>query len=137
MSDGTVLAIALVLVTLASLGLWWLWHQRRSQRPTPLKKGLMVVAALTCLLLVSSASAGFRWLWLERRGRPVTSDDLRILTRVNEILRDESVWNRQDDRQCDDDRRDFHGPGGQFVGTDAGPHQQGNGDGGVEPQCAR
>jgi hypothetical protein len=63
----------------------------------------MVVVALVCLLLVTSASAGFRWLWLERRGRPVTSEDLRILTRVNEILRDESVWNRQDDRQCDDD----------------------------------
>jgi hypothetical protein len=63
----------------------------------------MVLAALTCLLLVTWASAGFRWLWLERRGRPVTSEDLRILTRVNEILRDESVWNRQDDRQCDDD----------------------------------
>jgi hypothetical protein len=102
-SDGTVLGIALAWVALASLGIWWLWHQRRSQRPTPLKKVLMVVVALTCLLLVMSASAGFRWLWFERRGRPVTSEDLRILTRVNEILRDESFWNRQDDRQCDDD----------------------------------
>jgi hypothetical protein len=102
-SDGTVLGIALAWVALASLGIWWLWHQRRSQRPTPLKKVLMVVVALTCLLLVTSASAGVRWLWLERRGRPVTSEDVRILTRVNEILRDESVWNRQDDRQCDDD----------------------------------
>ena len=103
MSDGTVLGIALALVASASLGIWWLWHQRRSQRPTPLKKVLMVVVALTCLLLLTSASAGFRWLWLERRGRPVTSEDLRILTRADEILRDESVWNRQDDRECTDD----------------------------------
>jgi hypothetical protein len=57
-SDGTVLGIALALVALASLGIWWLWHQRRSKRPTPLKKVLMVVVALTCLLLVTSASAG-------------------------------------------------------------------------------
>jgi hypothetical protein len=102
-SYGTVLGIALAWVALASVGIWWLWRQRRVQRPTPLKKVLMVVVALTCLLLVTSASAGLRGLWLERRGRPVTSEDVRILTRVNEILRDESVWNRQDDRQCADD----------------------------------
>lgn len=103
MSDGTVLGVALVWVALASLGMRWLWHQRRSGRLTPLKKVLMVAVALICMLLVASASAGLRWLWLERRGRPVTSEDLRIITRVNELLRDESAWNRQDDRQCDDD----------------------------------
>ena len=103
MSDGTVLGIALVWVTLATLGFWWLWRQRRSGRSSRLKKALMVVVGLACLLLVTLAGAGFRWLWLEQRDRPVTSEDLRILTKANEILRDESVWNRQDDRECNDD----------------------------------
>jgi hypothetical protein len=40
---------------------------------------------------------------LERRDQPVTNDDLRILLRAGELLRDESVWNRKDDRECDDD----------------------------------
>jgi hypothetical protein len=40
---------------------------------------------------------------LERRDLPVTSDDLRILLRADELLKDESVWNRKDDRKCDDD----------------------------------
>jgi hypothetical protein len=40
---------------------------------------------------------------LERRDLPVTNDDLRILRRADELLRDESVWNRKDDRECADD----------------------------------
>ena len=40
---------------------------------------------------------------LERRDQPVTNDDLRILLKTAELLRDESVWNRKDDRDCDDD----------------------------------
>ncbi len=103
MSNTTVLGTALVWVALASLGFWWLWRQRRSGRSTGLKKALRVVVGLVCLLLVILAGAGFRWLWLEQRDRPVTSEDLRILTRADEILRDESVWNRQDDRECNDD----------------------------------
>src|SRR5262245_4120349 len=39
----------------------------------------------------------------ERRDQPVTQDDLRILQRANELLKDESVWNRSDDRECKDD----------------------------------
>ena len=103
MSNTTVLGTALVWVALASLGFWWLWRQRRSARSTGLKKALRVVVGLVGLLLVILAGAGFRWLWLEQRDRPVTSEDLRILTRADEILRDESVWNRQDDRGCNDD----------------------------------
>jgi hypothetical protein len=102
-SNTTVLGTALVWVALASLGFWWLWRQRRSGRSTGLKKALRVVVGLVGLLLVILAGAGFRWLWLEQRDRPVTSEDLRILTRADEILRDESVWNRQDDRECNDD----------------------------------
>ena len=40
---------------------------------------------------------------LERRDQPVTNDDLRILQRAADLLKNESVWNRQDDRECDDD----------------------------------
>ena len=40
---------------------------------------------------------------LERRDLPVTKDDLRILLRAEELLKDESAWNRKDDRECDDD----------------------------------
>ena len=40
---------------------------------------------------------------LEQRDQPVTDDDLRILLQADEILKDESVWNRNDDRVCDDD----------------------------------
>lgn len=40
---------------------------------------------------------------LERRDLPVTGEDLRILMRANDFLRDESHWNRNDDRECADD----------------------------------
>src|SRR5262245_40629952 len=40
---------------------------------------------------------------LEQRDQPVTNDDLRILLKADELLKDESVWNRKDDRECDDD----------------------------------
>ena len=40
---------------------------------------------------------------LERRDLPVTADDVRILARAVELLKDESVWNRADDRECTDD----------------------------------
>jgi hypothetical protein len=40
---------------------------------------------------------------LEQRDQPVTNDDLRILLKTDELLKDESVWNRKDDRECDDD----------------------------------
>ena len=40
---------------------------------------------------------------LERRDQSVTADDVRILTRAAELLKDESVWNRADDRECTDD----------------------------------
>ena len=40
---------------------------------------------------------------LERRDQAVTPDDLRILVKTAELLKDESVWNRADDRECKDD----------------------------------
>ena len=40
---------------------------------------------------------------VEQRDQPVTSEDLRILEKAQELLKDEAVWNRQDDRECTDD----------------------------------
>jgi hypothetical protein len=40
---------------------------------------------------------------LERRDLPVTPEDVRILLKADELLKDESVWNRKDDRECVDD----------------------------------
>jgi hypothetical protein len=40
---------------------------------------------------------------LEQRDQPVTPDDLQILLKADELLKNESVWNRTDDRECADD----------------------------------
>jgi hypothetical protein len=40
---------------------------------------------------------------LEQRDQPVTADDLRILARAQDLLKDDAGWNRQDDRECQDD----------------------------------
>jgi len=40
---------------------------------------------------------------LEKRDQVVTADDVRILSKAAELLKDESVWNRADDRDCKDD----------------------------------
>lgn len=40
---------------------------------------------------------------LEQRNQPVTPDDLRMLLKADELLKNDSVWNRNDDRECADD----------------------------------
>jgi len=40
---------------------------------------------------------------LERRDQPVTREDLQILTEALALLANDSMWNRSDDRVCDDD----------------------------------
>ena len=58
------------------------------------------------LALLTAAAVG---LWarqrfaIESRDQPATADDLRILRRADALLGDASVWNRHDDRACDDD----------------------------------
>ena len=98
------LVMALLLVTLAGLGLRWLWRQWGLRQLTPAKKAMMVVAFLGCLLALSLAGAASWVAWLERPNQPVTTDDLRILEKADALLKDESAWNRNDDRACDDDR---------------------------------
>ena len=39
----------------------------------------------------------------EKRDRPVSAQDVQILARTAELLRDASDWNRNDDRECKDD----------------------------------
>ena len=39
---------------------------------------------------------------LESRDQTITEEDLLILQRAKKILSDESVWDRQDDRNCDE-----------------------------------
>jgi len=40
---------------------------------------------------------------IESRDQAVTAKDLRILQKADALLKDASVWNRHDDRVCDDD----------------------------------
>ena len=40
---------------------------------------------------------------LEERDQPVTADDVAILVRAEALLSDSSVWNRSDERECEDD----------------------------------
>ena len=98
------LVMAFVLVVLAGLGFRWLWRQRRSRQLTSVRKATMLFVFLGCLLMLALAGAAFSRLWLERPNQPVTTEDLRILERADALLKDELVWNRNDDRECDDDR---------------------------------
>jgi hypothetical protein len=98
------LVIPLLLVTLAGLGLRWLWRQRGLRQLTRIKKAMMVGVLLGCLLALSLAGRVSWVAWLERPNQPVTTDDIRILEKADALLKDESAWNRNDDRACDDDR---------------------------------
>ncbi len=64
----------------------------------------MGLVFLASLLLLTLTGAGFQFLWHERPNQPVTADDLRILERADALLKDESAWNRRDDKKCDDDK---------------------------------
>ncbi len=58
------------------------------------------------LALLTAAVVGIwarQQMAIESRDQPATSDDLRILRRADALLGDASVWNRRDDRVCDDD----------------------------------
>ena len=41
----------------------------------------------------------------ENKEQPISNEDLQILERAREILSDESKWNSDDDRVCNDDDR--------------------------------
>lgn len=64
----------------------------------------MLSLLVACLLILSLLAGGLQLIWHERRNQPVTVEDLRILEKADAYLKDESAWNRKDDRQCDDDK---------------------------------
>jgi hypothetical protein len=57
------------------------------------------------LIFLSIASPALALDPDEVRGMPVTEEDVRILVVAEELLKDESLWNRQDDRRCRDDEQ--------------------------------
>jgi hypothetical protein len=61
------------------------------------------VKRILALGLAAIAAAVAMGRGLERRDQPVAPDDVRILTKAAELLKDESAWNRADDRECTDD----------------------------------
>jgi hypothetical protein len=98
-----IVAMGIGLAVSIASGVSWLLGQRGRQA-TAAKKALMVSVAGASLALVWLLVGGLQLLWHERRNQPVTVEDLRILEKADSFLKDESAWNRQDDRQCDDDQ---------------------------------
>jgi hypothetical protein len=98
-----ILAMGLLLAALLGFAGRWLLRQRGRQATTA-RRALMLSVLVSCLLILSLLVGGLQLLWLERRNQPVTFEDLRILEKADAFLKDESAWNRNDDRQCDDDK---------------------------------
>jgi hypothetical protein len=100
---GVILAMGLFLAALLGLGVRFLLRQRGRQATTA-RKALVLSVLVSCLLILSLLAGGLQLLWLERRNQPVTVEDLRILEKADAFLKDESAWNHNDDRQCDEDK---------------------------------
>jgi hypothetical protein len=100
---GVIVAVGLVLAAFLGLAVRWLLGQRGGPA-TPARKALILSVVASCLLVLSLLVGGLELLWHERRGQPVTVEDLRILEKADAFLKDESAWNRKDDRQCEDDK---------------------------------
>jgi hypothetical protein len=98
-----ILAIGLLLGALLGFAVRWLLRQG-GRKAAPARRALMLSVLVSCLLMLSLLVGGLQLLWLERRNQPVTVEDLRILEKADAFLKDESAWNRHDDRQCDDDK---------------------------------
>ena len=95
-------SMGVVLAGLLGLGARWLWRQHW-RGATPGRRGLILAVGVAWLLLLSPFVGGLQLLWHERADQPVTAEDLRILERADALLKDEASWNRNDDKQCDDD----------------------------------
>lgn len=96
------LAMGLVLAALLCVALRWLWRQRW-RSATVGRRALILIASAACPVLLVFLAGGLQLLWHERPNQPVTATDLQILDRADALLKDESSWNRNDDKQCDDD----------------------------------
>jgi hypothetical protein len=100
---GAIAAMGLVLAGVLWGIVQWLWRQRGSKASAG-RKALIVSAGASCVLILWLLIGALQFLRLERRNQTVTIEDLHILERADALLRDESVWNQKDDRQCDDDK---------------------------------
>jgi hypothetical protein len=77
---------------------------RRLLRVTPLALVLTVTwGAMGCTTARHEPLLTATTAELERRDQPVTREDLQILTEALALLANDSMWNRNDDRVCDDD----------------------------------
>ena len=98
------LAIGVALATLLTLALRWLGRQPW-RGATFGRKGLILMVGAACLVVSVFLFGGLQLLWHERPNQPVTVADLRILERADALLKDDGSWNRDDDKQCEDDDR--------------------------------
>ena len=100
---GVILAMGIFLAALLGFAVRWLLSQRVREATTA-RKALTLAVLVSSLGILWLLAGGVQLLWLERRNQPVTVEDLRILERADALLKDESAWNRNDDRVCDDDK---------------------------------
>lgn len=56
-------------------------------------------------VLLVLLAGGLQILCHERPNQPAPAADLQILEKADALLADESLWNRKDDKICDDDDR--------------------------------
>jgi hypothetical protein len=63
----------------------------------------LLLILLVCSFSIAAEAIAEDTPAYEQRDRPVTADDLKILKRADEILSNESKWNRKDDRTCKPD----------------------------------
>jgi hypothetical protein len=94
--------MGLVLTILLAVTLRWLWSQRW-RSATVRRRALILIASTACPVLLVFFAGGLQFLWHERPNQPASAADLQILEGANALLKDESSWNRNDDKQCDDD----------------------------------
>jgi hypothetical protein len=97
------LVIGLLLAAVLSLLGRWLWRQR-GRPATTRRRALNVSVFLGWLCVLTMLVGGAQLMWHERRSQPATVADLRIIERADALLKDETAWNRNDDKQCDDDK---------------------------------
>ena len=98
-----ILVMGLVLAALLAVALRWLWRQR-GRAATTRRKVLLGGVCMGCLALATLLEGGIEFLWHERPNQPSTAEDLRILDRADALLKDEASWNRNDDKNCEDDK---------------------------------
>lgn len=99
-----ILLMGIGLVSLLAFTLRWLWRQRGYRAPSAGRKALVGAVGIGCVALATLLEGGIELLWHERPNQPATAEDLRIIDRADALLKDEASWNRNDDKNCEDDK---------------------------------